>query len=140
MIDRNRILDLIQEIRQNAKRLEEISQMSFPEFAANADNYAIAEHHLRRVLEAILDIGRHIIARQGLGRPGNYTQIFDILGREAVLPAKFVKENRGLPGYRNRLVHIYHEVTTEEIFEIISTKLPAIKEFCRLIVEYINGH
>ncbi len=44
------------------------------------DNFAIAEHHLRRALEAVLDIGRHIVAKKGLGRPEDYRGIFELLG------------------------------------------------------------
>lgn len=138
MIERTRVLDLIAEIRKSVGRLKEISLMDFETFNENSDNFAIAEHHLRKTLEIVLDIGRHIIARQGLGRPTTYTQIFDILGQKGVLPQNFVASTRGLPGYRNRLVHIYHEVTSEEIFEIVSTRLVDIEEFCRLIVQYIN--
>lgn len=112
--------------------------MTLEDFCADSDNFAVAEHHLRRTLEIILDIGRHIIARQGLGRPADYTQIFGILGQERILPQDYVRKNRGLAGYRNRLVHIYHEITAEELFEIISTRLADIEQFCRLIVDYMN--
>ena len=137
MIDHKRILDLIANVRKSLRRLREFSSMSPDDFRSDYDNFAVAEHHLRKVLETVLDIGRHIIARQGLGRPEDYTQIFEILGQEGVLPEDYVKRNRGLPGYRNRLVHIYHEVTSEEIFEIIQTKLSDLDEFCKLIIEYI---
>ena len=131
-------MDLIVEIRQSLARLKEMSQMTFEHFGANPDNFAVTEHHLRKALEMVLDIGRHIIAKQALGRPGDYTQIFTILGEAGVLPKDYVTKNRGLPGYRNRLVHIYHEVSSEEIFEIITTRLGDIEQFCRLIVEYID--
>ena len=112
--------------------------MTEDDFVSDADNFAIAEHHLRRSLETVLDIGRHIIAKQALGRPADYTEIFDILGREGVLPREYVKKNRGLPGYRNRLVHLYHDVTVKELHTIISTRLSDLEEFCRHIVKYIE--
>ena len=54
------IFDRIDYIRQSLKRLEEFKELSKEEFLANDDYFAIAEHHLRRGIEAILDIGRHI--------------------------------------------------------------------------------
>lgn len=139
MFDRERILEGMTEIRKNIRRLRSLSEMNLEDFSADVDNFAIAEHHLRRSLEIILDIGRHIIAKQALGRPGDYTEIFDILGREGILPKDYLDKNRGLPGYRNRLVHLYHDVTTKELYEIISTRLPDIEKFCVHILRYMNG-
>lgn len=124
MFDKERIIDWMAEVRRNLRRLYSLSEMGLEDFSANTDNFAIAEHHLRRSLETLLDIGRHIIAKQALGRPKNYAEIFDILGREGILPQAYLDKNRGLPGYRNRLVHLYHDVTTKELYEIVSTLLP----------------
>ncbi len=49
------------------------------QFLANPDHYALAEHHLRRSLESIFDIGRHIIAKKELGKPEIYSHIFELL-------------------------------------------------------------
>lgn len=139
MFDKERILGSMAEVRKNIRRLRSLSDMSWEDFSADNDNFAIAEHHLRRSLEIILDIGRHIIAKQALGRPADYTEIFDILGREGVIPKEYLEKNRGLPGYRNRLVHLYHDVTSKELHEIISTRLPDIEEFCKHILRYMNN-
>lgn len=117
MLDRERVLEWITEVRRNVRRLHSFASMDLADFTADADNFAIAEHHLRRSLEMILDMGRHVIAKQALGRPGDYAEVFDILGREGILPKEYLEKNRGLPGYRNRLVHLYHDVTaTERLF------------------------
>ncbi len=138
MFDRERLFEWMTEVRKNIRRLHSLSEMSIEDFSADTDNFAIAEHHLRRSLEIVLDMGRHIIAKQALGRPSDYTEIFAILGREGILPKKYLDKNRGLPGYRNRLVHLYHDVTTAELYEIVSTRLPDIEEFCQHILRYMN--
>jgi len=46
-------------MRTSVYRLKEFRKMEEEEFLVNPDNYAIAEHHLRRALECLLDIGRH---------------------------------------------------------------------------------
>lgn len=139
LINKARIMDSISEILNSVRRLRSMADMSLSDFASDSDHYAIAEHHLRRSLEMILDVGRHIIAKQGLGRPADYTEVFDILGREGILPPEYVQKNRGLPGYRNRLVHVYHEVTVEELHAIISTRLQDIEQFCRHIADYLDS-
>ncbi|WP_373995605.1 MULTISPECIES: HepT-like ribonuclease domain-containing protein [unclassified Neomoorella] len=46
----------------------------------------IFPEHLRRALEALLDIGRHIIAKKGLGRPEDYKSIIILLGKKRCDP------------------------------------------------------
>lgn len=54
-------------IYASVRRLEKLAELSPAEFAADLDHFAIAEHHLQRALEAIFDVGRHIIAKEGWG-------------------------------------------------------------------------
>jgi len=63
----------------------------------------LAEHHLRRSLEALFDIGRHIIAKKGYGKPENYKQIIEKLGQHKVISPDFANKIQGMAGYRNRL-------------------------------------
>ncbi len=90
------------------------------QFLGDADNFAIFEHHLRRALESLLDIGRHIMAKQGLGHPTDYRSILLTLGREKILPPEFAEKIKGMAGYRNHLVHGYAEVTLEEVYQVTS--------------------
>lgn len=107
-------------------------------FLADPDNFAIAEHHLRRALEALLDISRHILAKKGFGRPEDYKSIITSLGQHKVLPPQFADRIQGMAGYRNRLVHGYAQVTEEEIHEIINEKLDDFQSFADYILKYIK--
>jgi len=90
-------------------------------FSRNPRDVAAAESYVRRALEALLDLGRHILAK-GLGQGSlEYKQVAAAL-REAGL----LDEERGaallkMAGYRNRLVRFYDEVTTPELYEICVT-------------------
>jgi len=128
----------INQIRKSLNRLKKLAELNIEYFLADQDNFAIAEHHLRRALEALFDIGRHILAKRGYGRPADYRSVIIELGRNGVIPNDFAEKIKGIAGYRNRLVHVYAEVTEEEIYDIISTKLADIEEFCKFIIDYIN--
>ena len=82
------------------------------------DNPAIAESYLRRSLEAIFDIGRHIIAKRAGKGIVEYKEIAAALGNMGIVSADLSDSLRLMAGYRNRLVHFYHEITeTHSIFE-----------------------
>jgi uncharacterized protein YutE (UPF0331/DUF86 family) len=87
-------------------------------FFSDRRNIWSAESCLRRSLEALFDTGRHILAKafgQGLSE---YKEIASRLRNEKVLPNREADLLRLLAGYRNRLVHFYHEVSAEELYEI----------------------
>ena len=130
--------DRLNQIRVSAKRLERMKVMSLDEFLANPDNFAVAEHHLRRSLEALFDIGRHIAAKEGFGKPDKYRDVIRILGQSGVLQPEFSKRIEGMAGYRNRLVHGYSMVSPREIYEIIKTRLDDFAVYCSSISTFIE--
>lgn len=138
MLNRELIYNRIDLIKRSLARLKKLAALSREQFLADADNFAIAEHHLRRALESLLDIGRHIMAKQGLGHPTDYRSILLTLGREKIIPPEFAEKIKGMAGYRNRLVHGYAEVTPEEMYQIIQTRLGDFEEYCGYILRYLR--
>ncbi len=139
MINREVALDRISIIKNSLKRLKEISEFSKQEFIENDDYFAIAEHHLRRALEAVLDLGRHICVKEDFGQPQDYTEVFDILNNGGVLSEDFTESIRGMAGYRNRLVHMYNQIDKEEIFQILQERLNDFEIFIEEVMNYINN-
>lgn len=115
-------------IREAIVELEKLSkEFSQEEFLADKEKFAIAEHFLRRALEAIFDIGGHIISRFAYSpgkRPKTIKEIALELGKRNIIDQKFA-ENKlvEMAGYRNRLVHFYDEVTPKEMYQIITRDL-----------------
>lgn len=132
------IHERLDQIRISSNRLRRLVSLPKDQFIANDDNFAIAEHHLRRALEALLDIGRHIIAKKGYGRPEDYKNIIVLMGKNGVIPMEFMIKIQGMAGYRNRLVHGYADVTAEEIYDLLKDKLPDLAEFTNYILAYLN--
>ena len=106
-------------------------------------NFAIAEHYLRRALEAVFQIGNHIVSRLYFShseRPTTYKEIAQALGKSGILPREFANDNlTQMAGYRHRLVHFYHEVTPEEMYEVIQSHLEDFEVFCEKIADLIKS-
>ena len=139
MVNRELVLDRISIIKNSLKRLKEISELSKQEFIKNDDYFATTEHHLRRALEAVLDLGRHICVKEDFGQPQDYTEVFDILNSGGVLSKEFTESIRGMAGYRNRLVHMYNQVDKEEIYQILQQRLDDFETFIEEVMNYINN-
>ena len=111
---------------------------SYEEFSANRRDVWAAESCLRRALEAIFDLGRHILAKGfGLGVT-EYKQIATELETAAVLSHSRARLLSTLAGYRNRLVHFYHEVTSEELYEICRNNLDDLLEIRNAFRKWAN--
>lgn len=138
MVDKEVILDRLSIIKNSVKRLRELATIPEEEFISDGDCFAIAEHHLRRSLEAVLDIGRHICVKDTLGQPQDYTEVFDILGKNGILNKEFAEDIKGMAGYRNRLVHMYNQISVDEVYDILQNKLEDFNTYNRQILRYIN--
>lgn len=97
-------------------------------FMADSRNIGAAESYLRRSLEALLDIGRHLLAK-GFGEAASeYKKIASKLREQDVLTEVEVEILYNLAGYRNRMVHFYHEVSAEELYGICTNELDDLEK------------
>jgi len=109
-------------------------------FLSDRRNVGMAESCLRRSLEALLDIGRHILAKgYGIG-VAEYKEIARRLQEQAVLSVSEAALMSTLAGYRNRLVHFYQEVTDEELYRICSTQLGDMETLLAAILAWMKAH
>jgi uncharacterized protein YutE (UPF0331/DUF86 family) len=134
-IERN--LSLIQEF---LLELRVLSRLSLEKFLSDNRNPASAESYLRRSLEAIFDTGRYILAKTYGFKELEYKAIARELGEKGVVSKEYSKILIKMAGYRNRMVHLYHEISSEEIYEIIKGHLSDIERFVNEISGFIEDY
>lgn len=109
-------------------------------FFADERNIWTADSCLRRALEALFDLGRHILSR-GFGEaPSEYKEVATLLGKYDVLKPVEASLLRVLAGYRNRLVHFYHEVNAQELFDICARDLNDVEQIANAYRRWIQQH
>jgi len=113
---------------------------SYAEFTADKRNVWAAESCLRRALEALFDLGRHILAKSFGHGVSEYKQIASELEKAMVLPHDDALLLRTLAGYRNRLVHFYDDVTFQELFEICTKNLGDLIRIREAFLEWIKSN
>jgi len=118
-------------IEDSLRSLERFKGISYEKFHSNSDHFRIAFYDLHRALEAVLDIGSHILSRIPGARPSSYKDIPRLLERHRVIPSDFAANQlTKMAGYRNRMVHFYGEITEREIYNIIQEELEDFHTFC----------
>jgi uncharacterized protein YutE (UPF0331/DUF86 family) len=126
-IDRKVITQRAAWIREMMGALGELPLKNKKSFIRNRRNVAAAESYLRRSLEALFDIGRHILVKRFAIPATEYKEIARGLLDKKILSEDEAELMRKMAGYRNRMVHFYHEITPEEIHEICLNHLDEIR-------------
>ena len=110
------------------------------EFLADARNAAAAESYLRRALEALLDLTRHLLAK-GFGQgPAEYKEVAAMSAGLGLLRQDQAALMVQIAGYRNRLVHFYDEVSVNELYDICSNQLADVRSLLDALLEWIRQH
>ena len=109
-------------------------------FRADPNTAAAAESYLRRALEALLDLSRHILAK-GLGQGvAEYKEIATALHTAGVLDAESARLLREMVGYRNRIVHFYHEIADDELLDICTRQLGDVEAIRERLLAWLRDH
>jgi len=127
-------------IRRMLEDLRALPCTSYQAFMSDPRTSAAAESYLRRALEALLDMGRHILAK-GFGKAVvEYKEIPIKLREEGILNEIETDLLREMAGYRNRMVHFYNEISSEELYQICAGQVGDIDKILTLILTWIESH
>lgn len=134
------VVDRLGMIDSLLRRIRALPLSSLEVFLADPKAVGAAESYLRRSLEALLDIGRHILAK-GFGIPvSEYKAIATVLKQEDVILDEEARILYAMAGYRNRLVHFYYEVTDDELYRICAQQLGDIERIADAYRRWLKQH
>lgn len=98
------------------------------------------ESYLRRSLEAVFDIGRHILAKTYGFKDIEYKVIAKELGERGIISKELAEVLYTMAGYRNRMVHFYREITPDELHFITINNLKDFEVFAKEIVTFLRAY
>jgi uncharacterized protein YutE (UPF0331/DUF86 family) len=127
-------------IRKMVRGVRSLPTASYETFISDPRNTASAESYLRRGLEALLDLGRHVLAK-GFGKAVvEYKEISRELVKEGVLSDREADVMFTIAGYRNRMVHFYGEISDAELYDICTNQIDDIELALAAILSWVNAH
>lgn len=125
-------------IRRMLDGITDLPLGSFDEWTDDPRMIAAGESYLRRALEALLDLARHLLAK-GFGRAvPEYAAIADALEEEGILAAEQATTLRLMARYRNRMVHFYDDISTEELYDILTEHLGDISTILEALQSWLS--
>lgn len=137
MVDKEVILKRLDQLENKINYLQGIEQFGKEEFSNNPDIYFRYERALHLALEAVIDLGNHLIADQNLRTPESNRDVFKVLYENNLIKKDLYSKLGKMAGFRNILVHDYLTLDRELEYEIIRTNLDDLRKFMEMIVDNI---
>jgi uncharacterized protein YutE (UPF0331/DUF86 family) len=130
-------LSLIGSFLEKLGRLVKLSKI---EFLADERNPAAAESFLRRSIEAMFDISRHILSKTYEFKSLEYKDVAQALGEKKIVSSAYADTLVKMAGYRNRMVHYYREIKPDELYDILQKDLGDIERFLIEIESFLKNY
>lgn len=139
-IDQNVIRAKLEVLREMLHGIEGLPLATSADLTGQPHMLAAGESYLRRGLEALLDLGRHLLAK-GFGIAAvEYKSVPRRLAEVGVLDEQQAVLLTEMAGYRNRLVHEYHRVQADELFLILSERRGDLATLAEALRSWVLRH
>jgi len=92
-------------------------------FLKDPEKYGSAERFLQLAIEALADMGSHVIADLDLGPVDSTADIPRILAEKEYLPEALCEKWIRMIGFRNILVHEYLEIDRNTVYDVLRDHL-----------------
>lgn len=93
-------------------------------------------YRIQSGIEAIIDIGNHILTEKYSEHPDTYKDTLLALGKHDILPVQLVEKNAAMVDFRNILVHHYVDIDPEKALENIEKAADTFRQFAEKIVTF----
>jgi uncharacterized protein YutE (UPF0331/DUF86 family) len=103
------------------------------------DLLAAVKYRFVIAIEVCIDVGRHLVASEGLRAPLDYADVFTVLTEAGLLAQEVAAELRDTARFRNLLVHGYAQIDDGRVIEILHTRLDDLERFRLRLAEITLG-
>ncbi len=137
MVQPEVIENRIKKLQEYLDKLSQLAKTQKRRFLADFRNTKSAKYLLQVSIECCLDIANHIIASAKFRSPNDYADSFRILHEQKIVPDSLIDNLVEMAKFRNRIVHIYWEISDELVYEIIQEKLGDFNLYIQAILKIL---
>jgi uncharacterized protein YutE (UPF0331/DUF86 family) len=131
-------------VRKRLNKLDEylailraLQKYSFDEFIQDPEHYGSVERFLHLAIEAVIDIGNHIVAELNLGTVNWYSDIPALLAKRGFIDADLEQRWMRMIGFRNALVHDYADIDRRIVYEALQHRLGDLEALRRVFAQFL---
>lgn len=141
MIDREFVLEKINLITRDLKRLEVFSDLSIDQIAKDFIKFAALKNILMETIGRAIDINQHLISELSMPEteaPKTYRETFLLLEDLKILPGDFAEEISKSAGLRNVIVHEYNNLDKVIIYKKVGDAIKQYVKYCDYILKLLK--
>ncbi len=138
-VDRDYVYRVINDIKEALKLIYKITGASIDVFISDLGLRYALRHSIIVIVEAIADLGVHILEKCYNLTPGSYGEVLDSLWRSGVISYNTYSRVYGLVSLRNRIIHRYWTVDDKKIYlDARGSGVKAIEEFIEEVENFVS--
>jgi len=138
VLDKDKVISKVNFINQSKRKLQELKQIEKQVFLRDFTCFDSSKYNFIVLIEAMIDICNHIISRQGFEIPASSADSIKILVKHNILTTKHQGTFIAMVRFRNRIVHLYHDVNNEDVYDILHKNLDDVDSFLVDIINFIE--
>lgn len=138
MVDPLRVQTLLDRLGREITALRRLAKRDTDALLADEDVLAGVKYRFVVAIEACIDVGRHMVASEGLRAPRDYADVFTVLGESGFLSEEMAATLRDTARFRNLLVHEYAVVDDNRVIEILHTGVDDLQGFRQTLADAVR--
>ncbi len=117
--------------------LKKSQKYSFEEFTADPERYGSSERFLHLAIEALIDMGNHVIADSELGVVNWYSDIPKIMVEKEFISSELGEKWIRMIGFRNTLVHEYIDIDRKIVYDVLQNNIQDLEALKRAFAQFL---
>lgn len=138
MVDPRRVRQLLDRIAEEVGHLERLATAERQALLGDHDRMHAVKYGFVVTIECAIDIGRHVIASEGLPVPDTFAGVFTTLAAEGVIDREVGESMERAARFRDLLVHQYGTVDDDQVVDILHEDTSVFAEFRKQIAASIR--
>jgi uncharacterized protein YutE (UPF0331/DUF86 family) len=129
VVDELRVRALLDRLGNEIDALRRLAARDRDDLLADDDLLAAVKYRFIIAIEVCIDVGRHVIASEGLRAPLDYADVFAVLADASLLDRSTAADLRDTARFRNLLVHGYARVDDTRVVDILRERVDDLAAF-----------
>jgi uncharacterized protein YutE (UPF0331/DUF86 family) len=139
VVDPLRVRTLLDRLAAEVEALRRLGARGTGELLADDDLLAAVKYRFIIAIEVCIDVGRHVIASEGLRAPLDYADVFTVLADADLVDPAIAADLRDTARFRNLLVHNYTKVDDARVVEILRERVDDLALFRTALARAAGG-
>jgi len=132
------IKERVRKLEEAVFQLKKLRHSEEKEFLADKTIQYAAMYVMIMGIEAICDIGNHILAKYFNRAAESYKDVILLLGEEGIIPKSFAKKFSKMTDFRNILIHLYLKVDERKVYENLKKAPEEFIKFSQYFLKFLK--